>query len=389
MNRKTAIWLVILLGGVSLFGDVTYEGARTIIGPYLGTLGANGMIVGIAAGSGELVGYGIRLLSGILTDRSKRYWEVTILGYVINLAAVPLLALAGSWPVAVALIVLERSGKGIRTPARDAMLSHATQATGHGWGFGLHEAMDQTGAVAGPLMLAAILAHHADYRTAFAILAIPAALSVLILIVAKSLFPNPRQLEVKTTELGDDHFPKAYWIYLASAALLAFGYIDFPLIAFHFGKAEFITPAAIPILYAVAMGSDAVSALLFGRLFDRIGLWANFIAILLGSIYAVLVFYGGFTGAVIGMILWGIGMGTQELILRAYVAKIIDPEQRGRGYGVFGAIFGVAWFAGSALMGFLYDRALILVVILSVAFELAAALVIFALARMERRQAAE
>jgi MFS family permease len=380
LQRRTAIWFVVLLGCVSLFGDVTYEGARSIVGPYLGTLGANGAIIGIAAGASELIGYGIRLGSGIVTDKTERYWSLTILGYVINLAAVPLLALAGNWPVAVALLFLERAGKGIRTPARDAMLAYATETTGRGWGFGLHEALDQAGAVSGPLFLALILAHQAGLRTCFALLAIPAATALVILAVACFLYPDPTRLQVKKTEFSTDRFPRNFWIYLVAAALIAFGYIDFPLIAFHFGTSA-MSVSTIPLLYALAMASAALAALAFGRLFDHIGLWANVVAVALGSIYAPLAFYGGFAGAIIGMVLWGIGMGVQESILRAYVAEIVAPERRGRAYGLFGAVFGVAWFAGSALMGLLYDHALPLVVALSIGFEAAAALVLFALAR--------
>lgn len=386
LQRQTAIWFVVLLGCVSLFGDVTYEGARSIVGPYLGTLGANGAIIGIAAGASELIGYGIRLGSGILTDKTKRYWPLTILGYVINLAAVPLLALAGNWPVAVALMVLERTGKGIRTPARDAMLAHATEATGRGWGFGLHEALDQTGAISGPLVLAVVLAHQAGFRSCFALLAIPAVIALVILATARILYPDPAQLEVKRTEIAADRFPRHFWIYLVAAVLIAFGYIDFPLIAFHFGKSEAMPTSWIPILYALAMASAALAALLFGRLFDRIGLWANFIAVAVGSIYSLLVFTDGLVGAIVGMFLWGIGMGVQDSILRAYVAEIVAPERRGRAYGLFGAVFGVAWFAGSALMGVLYDHALALVVALSIAFEAAAALVLAYLAWTERRR---
>lgn len=385
LQRRTAIWFVVLLGCVSLFGDVTYEGARSIVGPYLGSLGANGAIIGIAAGASELIGYGIRLGSGIVTDKTQRYWPLTILGYVINLAAVPLLALAGNWPVAVALLVLERAGKGIRTPARDAMLAYATEATGRGWGFGLHEALDQTGAVSGPLILALILAHQAAYRTGFALLAIPAAIALVILFLARFLYPDPAQLQVKTAEFAAGGFPRNFWIYLGAAVLIAFGYIDFPLIAFHFGKSQAMPASWIPLLYAIAMASAAIAALAFGRLFDRIGLWANALAVAIGAVYALLVFYGGFAGAIVGMILWGIGMGVQESILRAHVAEIVAPERRGRAYGLFGAIFGVAWFAGSALMGVLYDHALPLVVTLSITSEAAAALVLVILARSDRQ----
>lgn len=388
MKRQTAIWFVILLGSVSLFADVTYEGARAIVGPYLGMLGATGTIVSIAAGASELVGYGIRLLSGLITDRSKRYWTLTIFGYVVNLGAVPLLALAGHWPVAVALLIIERAGKGIRTPARDAMLAYATQATGRGWGFGLHEALDQIGAISGPLLLAALLARHAGYQIAFAFLAIPAAIAVSILLVARYLYPSPLELEVKTPEFATTQFPKSYWTYLGAAALLAFGYVDFPLIAFHFEKTQVVAQTWIPILYAIGMASDAVAALVFGRLFDRIGLFANFTAVLIGSIYAILVFYGSFPIAILGMILWGISLGVQESILRAYIAEIVAPERRGRAYGLFGAVYGLAWFAGSAAMGLLYDHALIFLVILSVAAELAAAVVILRLAQRNARPAA-
>src|SRR5262249_1911144 len=145
LSKKTALKFVVLIGLVSLFADMTYEGARGIAGPYLAVLGASGTTVGIVAGFGELIGYGLRLFSGILSDRTGKYWAITIVGYFINLLAVPFLALAGRWETAALLLVMERVGKAIRTPARDAMLSHATHQTGHGWGFGLHEAMDQIG----------------------------------------------------------------------------------------------------------------------------------------------------------------------------------------------------------------------------------------------------
>ncbi|WOJ90695.1 MFS transporter [Methylocapsa polymorpha] len=374
--RRSAIWFVILLGLVSLFADATYESARSIVGPYLAVLGASGAVVGVAAGAGELVGYGVRLFSGALTDRSRRYWSITIIGYAVNLAAVPLLALAGNWPIAVGLMIAERTGKAIRTPARDAMLSHATHATGRGWGFGLHEAMDQLGAMAGPLALTVVVGSEQGYRTGFALLAIPATLCLLVLAAARFLYPNPLALEVTKTEIAAAKFPRVYWIYLVAAGLIAFGYVDFPLIAYHFEKADVVPDVYIPVFYSVAMASAAVSALVFGRLFDRIGLWANLMATILGSLFALPVFYGGFAFALLGMILWGVGMGAQESILRAFVAEIVAPERRGRAYGLFGAVYGVAWFAGSALMGVLYDHALSALIVVSAASQLAAALVI-------------
>src|SRR2546430_237253 len=202
LTRGTALTFVILLGIVSLFADMTYEGARSITGPYLAVLGASATVVGIIAGFGELVGYGLRLAAGYLSDRTGRYWTITLVGYVVNLLAVPLLALAGRWELAAVLMIAERFGKAIRTPARDAMLSHATTEMGRGWGFGLHEAMDQIGAFLGPLIVAAVLFRRDGYPTAFGILLIPALLALGVLVVARPLYPHPRDFEVGTPALG-------------------------------------------------------------------------------------------------------------------------------------------------------------------------------------------
>jgi len=193
---RAALRFIVLIGIVSLFGDMTYEGARSIVGPYLATLGASAAVVGIVAGFGELVGYAIRLLSGYIGDRTGRYWTVTIIGYVLNLFAVPLLALAGNWEIAVVLIVAERMGRALRAPTRDAMLSHAATRTGAGWAFGLHEAMDTTGAIVGPLAVSAALYLGQGYNTSFAMLVVPALLSIIVLFVARSQFPAPRDLEI-------------------------------------------------------------------------------------------------------------------------------------------------------------------------------------------------
>lgn len=371
--RATAIKFVVLLGVVSLFADATYEGARSIAGPYLALLGASGTVVGIVAGLGELVGYGLRLLSGYLSDRTRRYWALTLAGYAINLLAVPLLALAGRWELAAALLVLERVGKALRTPSRDAMLSYATKAVGRGWGFGLHEAMDQIGAIAGPLMVAGVLAARNNYAAAFAVLAIPALLALSTLLAARWLYPRPQDLEPTTPEIQTRGFPKAYWIYLAAVALVAAGYVDFPLIAYHFKKVSVVPGSWIPLLYAVAMGVDALAALLFGRWFDRVGIPILVVAALLSASFAPLVFLGGFPLAVAGIILWGIGMGAQESILRAAIATMVSQDRRGAAYGIFNTGFGVFWFLGSALMGILYDLSLPALIAFSVVMQLASA----------------
>jgi MFS family permease len=369
--RMTAIKFIVLLGLVSLFADATYEGARSIAGPYLALLGASGTVVGIVAGFGELIGYGLRLVSGYFSDRTHRYWAITLIGYAINLLAVPFLALAGRWEVAAVLLIAERLGKALRSPARDAMLSYATKETGRGWGFGLHEAMDQIGAVAGPVIVTAVVAAHGNYPAAFAVLAIPAVLALSVLLTARWLYPRPQDLEPITPELKTTGFPRVYWIYLAAVALVAAGYVDFPLIAYHFEKVSSVPNPWIPLLYAVAMGVDALAALLFGRWFDRIGIRILMVVSLISALFAPLVFLGGFTLALLGMALWGIGMGAQESILRAAIAGMVSRKRRGSAYGIFNTGYGIFWFLGSALMGLLYDVSLPALIAFSVATQLA------------------
>jgi len=378
---RAALKFVLLLGAVSLFADMTYEGARSITGPYLALLGAGGAAVGAVAGLGELIGYGLRLASGYLADCTGRYWPITLGGYALNLVAVPLLALAGRWEVAALLIVAERLGKAIRTPARDAMLSHATAQTGRGWGFGLHEAMDQIGATLGPLVVAVVLFFHEGYRTGFVVLAVPAFTALGLLVAARLVYPSPREFEPCTPKLQTGGFSREFWLYLAAAGLIAAGYVDFPLIAYHFAKAAVIPAGYVPVFYAVAMGVDAAAALFFGRLFDRLGLPTLVGATLISSLFAPFVFLGGPAWALLGMALWGIGMGAQESVMRAALAGMVPPHRRGTAYGIFNTGYGVFWFLGSALAGLLYDHSVPAVIGFSVAAQLAALPLLLAVGR--------
>jgi MFS family permease len=369
--KKSALSFIVLLGLVSLFADITYEGARSIIGPYFAFLGASATVVGFFAGLGELTGYGLRLISGYISDKTGKYWTIIILGYVINLLAVPLLALAGRWEIAAVLIIMERMGKAIRAPARDVILSHATKKIGRGFGFGLHEAMDQIGALMGPLIVAIVLYFKGSYRNGFIILAVPATLALIVLIIARIVYPKPGDFEPATLKPESKSFPKEFWIYLIACALIAAGYADFPLIAYHFKRADIVSDNWIPIFYAVAMAVDALAALLFGRFFDRIGVSALIIAACISSLFAPLVFLGGFYLALLGMAFWGIGMGAQESIMRAAIGGMVPINIRGSAYGIFNTGYGIFWFFGSALMGILYDKAIFLIVIFSIAMQLA------------------
>ncbi|MGB9867128.1 MAG: MFS transporter [Bacillota bacterium] len=366
-----ALKFVVLLGLVSLLADMTYEGARGIAGPFLGTLGATGAVVGLVAGLGEFVGYALRLVSGYLSDRTRRYWLITGIGYCLNLLAVPALALAGNWQVAAVLMVLERVGKAMRTPARDTMLSYATSQLGHGWGFALHEAMDQIGAILGPLLAAASLTHWGKYNLAFLILLVPALMALAVLATARVIYPNPRELETKAAAVVSKEFPREFWVYLLAVSLVAAGYADFPLIAFHLKQGIVIPDAAIPLAYALAMGVDAVAALAFGRMYDRIKVRALVAAVGMSAWFAPFAFLASGHYAIIGIVLWGIGMGAQESILRAAIAGLVSPERRGSAYGMFNAAYGLAWFMGSAFMGVLYDVSVASMVAFSVAAQLA------------------
>ena len=370
-SKVNALKFIVLLGVVSLFADITYEGARSINGQYLAILGASATTVGIVAGFGELIGYSLRLVSGYISDRIGRYWAITLFGYTLNMLAVPALALAGRWEIAAVLIIMERIGKAIRTPARDAMLSYATKEIGRGKGFGLHEALDQIGAVLGPLIVGGVLYFKGGYRTSFVTLLVPAFMAISVLVTARWLYPQPRNLEVAQPELETKGFPKKFWLYLTAVALIAAGYADFPLIAYHFKKVSIVSDTWIPVFYAIAMGVDAIAALLFGYLFDRKGISILIIVSLFSMLFAPLVFLGGFAFALAGMALWGMGMGAQESIMRAAIADMVPINRRGTGYGIFNTGYGIFWFLGSALMGLLYDISLMSLIIFSVAAQLA------------------
>mgnify|MGYP000586759017 CR=1 FL=1 len=370
-DKQAAVRFVVLLGLVSLFSDMTYEGARSINGQFLNILGTSGSVVGWVAGLGELIGYGLRFISGYIADKTKKYWLISIIGYCINLLCVPLLALAGYWQIAVVLMIGERIGKALRTPSRDALLSFGTKQLGTGWGYGLHEAMDQIGATLGPILVGAILAlRNFHYQDAYFMLLFPAIIAISILIFTFRIYPKPENLEIKTKSIEFKGYSKVFWWYVLAVIFIAAGYVDFPIIAYHIKFKEIMSDTFIPMIYALAMISDAIAALILGKLFDKIGLKSLIIAIALSFLFAPMVFLGNVTWIVIGMILWGIGMGAQESILRAVIANIVPQNKRGTAFGTFNALFGISWFIGSAFIGYMYDFSLTILIIFSVATQI-------------------
>ena len=376
-----ALRFVVLIGVVSFFADMTYEGSRSITGPYLALLGASATTVGMVAGGGELLGYTLRIVSGRLADSTGRYWPITLVGYVVQMAAVPALALVGSWQAAAILIALERVGKALRNPPRDAMLAHATTEIGRGWGFGLHEALDQAGALVGPLVAAAVLAARGQYQVAFAVLLIPALLTLGMLVVARISYPDPSGLAARPADVQTGGMPLELWIYLGATMLVAAGFADFSLIAFHFAQARTVPADWVPLFYAAAMGVSGIGSLAFGRLFDRTGIVVLVPLTLVSACFAPLVFLGTPPAAFIGTVLWGLGMGVQELIMAAAVAGMVPSRRLASAYGLFNLLYGLAWFLGSAAMGVLYEVSLPALVSFSVAAELLAVPLIYAVHR--------
>jgi predicted MFS family arabinose efflux permease len=378
MKNRSALHFVLIIGIANFFADFTYEGARAIVGPFLGSLGASAAIIGFVAGLGELMGYGLRSVSGYFADKTHRHWAFAFLGYTINMLAVPALALTTRWPLAASLVVAERVGRGIRKPTVEAMLSYAGRSIGAGWVFGLNEALDQAGATVGPLLMALILYLNGGFRTGFGVLLIPALICLAILVMARLLHPRPHELEEGAGHaLVTTRLTRAYWIYLAAGSLIAAGFADFALIGFHFQKANTVPTNLIPVFYAIAMASSAVASIPLGRLFDRFGPNISLFAFLISAAAAPLVFLGSSVAALIGMILWGIGMSAQGSLLQAMLTDVIPPQKRSTAFGLFDTGYGVAWFVGSAVMGLLYDRSILAVALFSVSLQLAALPVFF------------
>lgn len=376
-ERNQALRFIVCLGVVSLFADMTYEGAYSIIGPRFNELGASAAVLGAVTGLGEMIAASLRFFSGRLVDRTRAYWTVAICGYILNVVVIPAMALAGNWPMLAMLVVMERTGKSLRGPARDVLLSEATGKIGHGWGFGVHAAMDQTGAVLGPLCMAAAVMRSQHFGPAFLWLAFPAAGALTALLVARLVYPQagkgtPKQVQTKK-------LPRVFWWYVAAAGMLALGYVDFPVLAYHFQNSALAKPAVIPLLYAGAMGVEGLAALILGKLFDRFGLGILSFGILISLAGLPLGFLGGAASAIASVACWAIGMGAQDACLRSGIAQVVSMNKRGTAFGAFNGVFGIAWFLGSATMGQLYGHSLMALVTFGVVAQLIAAIMFFRL----------
>jgi MFS family permease len=377
----SALAFIMLMGVVSMFSDMTHEGASSILGAYLSLAGASAAVIGFTSGLGEFVGYSLRLLSGILADKTKHYWTITIAGYVIDMAAIPALALVpkGGWILACMLIIIERAGKALKKPAKDTLVSFAASDVGAGKGFAIQEFLDQLGAFIGPVILYVTLLlkgtddTFASYAFCFLILGAAGAATILLLFIAKKKFPNPEKFEPVREDEPPFRMNRTFRIYIAAISLFAMGFVDFNLISMHAAKMNLASASALPLVYALAMAVDAFSALFFGWLYDRVGMKALAFSTLIAAPFSLLVFaVSGKAAFYLGVILWGIGMGAEESILKSAVTSIVPKQNRSSGFGIFQTAFGIAWFLGSTLMGFLYDFSIPAMVAFSAACQIAA-----------------
>ena len=368
MNKKRtisgAIAFITLMGIVSLFSDLTHEGARSILGEYLNLAGASAAAIGFVSGIGELCGYSLRLISGLIADKTKKYWTLVIAGYVIQVLAIPALALVPEhgWVWACGLVILERVGKAVKKPAKNTLVSFAASEIGTGKGFAYQEFLDQLGAFLGPILLfATALVKGTDdlfqtYRISFAVLLVPALITIALVLAAKIKYPDPEMFEKQEDKPENFRFGKSFALFMASICFFAFGFADFTLITLHAANTGAFPESTLSLLYAAAMAVDAFAALFFGWLFDRIGLKALIISTLCSTFFSCFIFMTGNARIIgIGIILWGIGIGAQESIMKAAVSGMVPRSMRSTGFGIFETGFGIAWFLGSWLLGALYD----------------------------------
>ncbi|MGW2486163.1 MFS transporter [Streptomyces sp. NPDC001606] len=383
---------VVWFGTVSLLADIVYEGARSITGPLLASLGASALVVGVVTGAGEAAALGLRLVSGPLADRTRRFWGLAIAGYALTVVSVPLLGVAGALWAACVLVIAERVGKAVRSPAKDTLLSHATAATGRGRGFAVHEAMDQIGALIGPLLVSGVLAlTGGDYAAALGVLAVPGVAVLGLLFRLRARVPDPEGYERELTatvatppEEQGERLPRTFWTYAAFTAATTTGFATFGVLSYHLVERHLLSTAWVPVLYAAAMAVDAVAALATGWLYDRFGPRVLVVLPVLTAAVVALGFTGTLAVAVAGSLVWGAAMGIQESVLRATVADLVPSGRRATAYGLFAGVVGAASVTGGALTGGLYGYSIPVLITVVVAVQ-ALALVLLAVTELSRR----
>ena len=387
-SSRRFLKVFIALSLLSLFADIVYEGARSISGAYLNILAAPAIAAGILS-LGELMSYVMRLVGGVVAQKAasgRTYWAIIFLGYASTLV-VPLLALAGSWELALTLFFLERLGKGIRAPPRDVIIAEVTEGIGRGKGFGLHELLDQVGAITGPLIVSLVIAlrgYPEGYRAAFWMMWIPWILSMSMLMLAARLYPEPRAIAAakeKTPGSSKTTLNRRFWIFLAGSILTMLGFLHWGVISYYAQdsvKIGLLSAEEIALLYLVAMAVDAAIALPIGALYDRLGVKLIIVAPISAALIAPSLFTTpGRPGFYISAVFWGFTMGIIETIMRAAIADIVPAEARSMAYGIYSFGIGLGWAASGMLLAYLYQVEAIMGIIAFCAIMEAAAAIIF------------
>ena len=385
-GRGWSPWRAVVgFGVVSLAADMVYEGARSITGPLLASLGASALLVGVVTGAGEALALVLRLPFGTRVDRSGGYWRATIAGYALTAVCVPLLALtpflgAAGLAVGCLLVLAERTGKAVRSPAKSTLLAHAAGPVGLGRGFGVHKALDQVGAFAGPLLVAGIVAATGALWPAFALLAVPglAAIGLLVWLRRRTGDPLGEQARAAGPQPGTSllrasrDLPRPFWSFAACTALTTAGLVTFGVISYHLVTAQLVATAAVPVVYAAAMAAAAMAALAVGWVHDRWGGKVLVVLPVMVTAVPALAFADAWAVAVLGVLVWGAATGLQDSTVKALVAQLVPPGRRATGYGMFAAVQGVAAVAGGALAGELSARSVPALVVIIATLQLAA-----------------
>lgn len=395
---------VVGFGLVSLAADMVYEGARSITGPLLASLGASAVLVGVVTGAGEATALVLRLLTGSWADRSARYWSLTLGGYAMTAVCVPALALTpflgpAGLATACSLVILERAGKAVRSPAKSTLLAYASGPVGLGRGFGVHKALDQIGAFAGPLLVAGVVALSGAIWPAMALLALPGVAAMFLLVRMRARVGEPDHAEsaaaagpapaVSAVGLAGTvrDLPGTFWRFAAAAGLTTAGLVTFGVISYHLVRDDVMAVAAVPVVYAAAMAAAAVAALASGWLYDRWGARALLVLPFVVTAVPALAFSATWPPVLGGILLWGAATGIHDSTVKAIVADLVPAARRATGFGLFAAVQGAAALAGGALAGALYARSVPALVAV-VAVLQGAALVLLVRTLREARSAA-
>ncbi|KRE96026.1 hypothetical protein ASG76_02960 [Nocardioides sp. Soil774] len=376
-DRAPTAWRVVWwFGFVSLSADMVYEGARSVYGPLLAALGASAVVVGLVTGAGEAVALVLRLAFGPIADRTGRYWSLTILGYGLTAVCVPLLALSprlgtAGLAFAATMILLERLGKAVRSPSKSALLAHVASAVGRGRGFGVHKALDQVGAFAGPLVVAAVVAASSLWA-GMAVLAVPGAIAMVLLLTLRRRVPDPSVYDDEPAHaIPTDEAPRGWWAeavgaglsgdffrYAVAASLTTGALVTFGIIGYHLTVEGLLPVAAVPIVYAGAMAVEAVAALIVGTIYDRTGTRVLLVVPVLVALVPALALSSALVAVLAGVVAWGFAQGVQDSTVKAVVAELVEAPRRATAYGVFAGIQGLLAIVGGVGAGWLYERSL-------------------------------